>query len=351
MIQFPCPTCQTVFKVNDEKAGKKGKCPNCQSPFTIPQPEAAAVPTPKTDPNLPVEIEPCPGCGAILTVAAEFLGADVECPNCNSIFTSTQPGTKARKAPATPKPPTVEAISAFADLGDGDDVEEERAPKKKGKPSVVEDDKVEDKDVRPKKKSKAQAKADRDESDFDSFVPDENEDLSHTRAASDKDVFTDADGDEGNKPIRKKNKPNAMGRVLNVINMIIDFRFQRYLTPYILRLFWLLALIGSLLGLFTSTFVTPFSDTVEPSARVGLDSPRARPIPATTKEVKEPSELSQAFGKIIVWFMQTGIRIVGTLMALMLFRVMAELAIVVFNISKDLKSLNAMQAVHSRSNP
>jgi len=36
MIAFPCPGCGKGLKVKDELAGKKGKCPHCQQPVTVP---------------------------------------------------------------------------------------------------------------------------------------------------------------------------------------------------------------------------------------------------------------------------------------------------------------------------
>ena len=173
MIKFPCPGCQALFNVTDDKAGKRGKCPKCQSPFTIPQPEAAAAAPPppaKPDPNIPVEIEPCPGCQAVLTVAAEFMGADVECPNCNTVFIATKPGAKPKpkpKAPVAPPPTAPEPESAFSGFGEGGGNDEEEAPKpKKGKSKAkveLNDDAQEDDAPKAKKKSRDEEYDDEDE--------------------------------------------------------------------------------------------------------------------------------------------------------------------------------------------
>src|SRR5262245_34629010 len=42
MIALSCPQCAKVLKVKDELAGKKGKCPACGAPVTIPATVAAA---------------------------------------------------------------------------------------------------------------------------------------------------------------------------------------------------------------------------------------------------------------------------------------------------------------------
>jgi predicted Zn finger-like uncharacterized protein len=119
MIRFACPGCQATFSVDDSKAGKSGKCPKCQSQFYIPQPEGAvpgapalsatniplSVPAPQptvVDPNLPVEIDPCPKCQTKLSVATSDLGNDVECPYCKTVFPSTKIGSRAVAPPPLP---------------------------------------------------------------------------------------------------------------------------------------------------------------------------------------------------------------------------------------------------------
>ncbi len=111
MIRFSCPGCGATYTVGDEKGGKTGKCPKCQTQFVIPMPEAAAapaaapppVPPPPPapeDPNATVEIKPCPGCQARLSVTAADLGVDVECPYCKTVYKAVKAGTGA--APPVP---------------------------------------------------------------------------------------------------------------------------------------------------------------------------------------------------------------------------------------------------------
>ncbi len=107
MIRFSCPGCGAVYSVDESKGGKTGKCPKCQTQFQIPLPEgaaappplpasapepAASLPPPPSDPNAPVEIEPCPKCQARLSVAASDLGVDVECPYCKTVYTAARAG-------------------------------------------------------------------------------------------------------------------------------------------------------------------------------------------------------------------------------------------------------------------
>ena len=152
MIRFACPGCGATYSVSDEKAGKTGKCPKCQSQFVIPLAEAKApppLPTPSVDANAPVEIAPCPGCQARLSVATADLGVDVECPHCQTIYPavrpSQQPLPKAEKRDAvvvesnTPRSKRPrdddddERPSRRRSRDDDDDEEEERPRKKKRK--------------------------------------------------------------------------------------------------------------------------------------------------------------------------------------------------------------------------
>ncbi len=102
MIRFACPGCNATFSVGDEKAGKTGKCPKCQSQFVIP--EAEGGPAPSSPPPPPpvsddVEIAPCPGCQARLSVSASDVGVDVECPYCKTVYTAKRFGATQQPKP------------------------------------------------------------------------------------------------------------------------------------------------------------------------------------------------------------------------------------------------------------
>ena len=114
MIRFACPGCTATFTVADDKAGKSGKCPKCQSQFVIPSeispddpnhppvelsavppplpPQPAAVPAPPPVPGDPVEIQPCPKCRSRLSVMPGDVGLDIECPNCQTVYKALRSG-------------------------------------------------------------------------------------------------------------------------------------------------------------------------------------------------------------------------------------------------------------------
>lgn len=96
MIRFACPGCGATYSVPDEKANKTGKCPKCQGQFIIPAAETPVhAPPPAPTSADTVEIEPCPGCQARLSVASTDLGLDVECPYCQATYTAVKAGSAA----------------------------------------------------------------------------------------------------------------------------------------------------------------------------------------------------------------------------------------------------------------
>lgn len=133
MIRFACPGCGAKYTVDDARAGKATRCKRCRTKFLVPSPGQPPAPPPvpldppapppapprrqaldnewstppkgpprPSVPELPqlpappkfkgVEIAPCPGCHAQLTVNPDSLGSNVECPHCHTIFAAVKPG-------------------------------------------------------------------------------------------------------------------------------------------------------------------------------------------------------------------------------------------------------------------
>ncbi len=188
MIRFACPGCSATFTVGDEKAGKTGKCPKCQSQFVIPAADAGApaadvpppvppptkapsrptlppLPPPATDPNAPVEIAPCPKCDTRLSVLPTDVGVDIQCPSCETVF-------KALRADAPPPPDAGakgkgKGSSALVKLGSGskkDDDDDDDRPSTKKKSRRGDDD---DDDDRPSKRRSSRRGDDDDDDDDD----------------------------------------------------------------------------------------------------------------------------------------------------------------------------------------
>lgn len=150
MIRFACPGCQATYSVGYEKAGKRSRCPKCQVEFRVPSldavpqtpppppPPAAAAPAVEDE----VEIAPCPGCQSRLMVAVSDLGAEVECPHCQTVYKAM------RSAPgrhvASPH----------------EEEEEDDRPSRRRRPR---DDEEDDEDDRPSRRRRAV----RDEDDED----------------------------------------------------------------------------------------------------------------------------------------------------------------------------------------
>ena len=107
MIRFACPNCDAVYTVAEEKAGKTGKCPKCQSQFLIPLPDPLPSPPSQAASDKPVaesvEITPCPGCQARIAVHEPDLKSNVECPYCATVFVAERVQHKPEPKPDSPR--------------------------------------------------------------------------------------------------------------------------------------------------------------------------------------------------------------------------------------------------------
>lgn len=95
-------SCGKSFAAREDLAGKRVKCPNCQSPLTIPgttgagkAPAAASAPAPTA---APAEIIMGCGCGQQFRVEARFAGQQVQCPACHAVCVI--PGGQSSMAPS-----------------------------------------------------------------------------------------------------------------------------------------------------------------------------------------------------------------------------------------------------------
>ena len=74
-FEFKCKNCGQSLVIDEEQAGKEGKCPKCATAFTIPTAEevkaGAGVPSPESGKN-------CPACGASVKPEARF------CDSCGT---------------------------------------------------------------------------------------------------------------------------------------------------------------------------------------------------------------------------------------------------------------------------
>jgi hypothetical protein len=87
-----CPQCNAQLAVGGENAGKRIRCPKCQSAVQVPGGEVAT-------PSPPVEVETapasgstadritatCPNCNAKLAVGVEKSGMQLHCPKCQAV--------------------------------------------------------------------------------------------------------------------------------------------------------------------------------------------------------------------------------------------------------------------------
>jgi hypothetical protein len=109
-IKFLCPHCHELLRVKEELGGKRGPCPRCKKPVTVPcssdpelvarpvvprppvdiEAEAAAIlseksaETPKSDPES-IAFD-CPQCGDPVSLTADLAGKNAPCPSCRRII-------------------------------------------------------------------------------------------------------------------------------------------------------------------------------------------------------------------------------------------------------------------------
>ena len=207
MIRFSCPGCAATYSVDDSKGGKTGKCPKCASQFQIPMPEAggSSAPEPATFPSAPppppplstpgdvsgnstVEIDPCPGCQARLSVSGSDIGIDVECPYCKTVYKAVKAGSRPPAPP--PAPPKTS------------DLEDDGGSYKPRKSSRKDDD---DDDDRP---SKRRSKRDDDDDD---------------RPSKRRSRRDDDDDDDDDRPSRRRKRRGSRSMEPHRGGMILTF--------------------------------------------------------------------------------------------------------------------------------
>jgi phage FluMu protein Com len=96
-IQLQCHSCQKVLQVADSAAGKKARCPGCQTLIDVPVGESAVAkaapaskPTPTPEPVKPAanpsQIKViCQSCDKVLQVPVTAAGKAVRCPGCQNV--------------------------------------------------------------------------------------------------------------------------------------------------------------------------------------------------------------------------------------------------------------------------
>jgi hypothetical protein len=113
-IEFHCHSCQQLVRVAATAAGKRGKCPHCGTVVQIPSaapPAAATRPSPTAAAKPATVSFPCPGCQRTINAPAALAGKKGKCPHCQTVFV-VGGGTPA--APSAPAP----ALGGLQPLGD-----------------------------------------------------------------------------------------------------------------------------------------------------------------------------------------------------------------------------------------
>jgi hypothetical protein len=121
-IEFACTTCRQTVRVGDAAAGKKGKCPHCATILQIPQAAGTANPPAPQTPAAKISF-PCPGCGKSMAAPAALAGKRGKCPQCQTVFVvGGGPAVTSQPAAALDglQPLSEGDLSPLSSLGGGD---------------------------------------------------------------------------------------------------------------------------------------------------------------------------------------------------------------------------------------
>ena len=84
-IEFSCPECKHPVKTPDSQQGKRGRCPNCQGIFTIPENTSSEPVTAERT----IRFE-CHQCNKKLKVPVSRADKKITCPECGTIVTNEE---------------------------------------------------------------------------------------------------------------------------------------------------------------------------------------------------------------------------------------------------------------------
>ena len=112
MIEYHCPSCQRMLRVQADAAGRKAKCPHCGAVSEIPNASAGAA-------SPPAAIDPVGSYGAQTTAPAPAPASPAAAPTAagNPVVASVSPSSPispvAPASPAAPASPVVPAPTAY----------------------------------------------------------------------------------------------------------------------------------------------------------------------------------------------------------------------------------------------
>ena len=232
----------------------------------------------------------CPGCNKQYSVAAEHVGKKVGCQQCSMQFT-VQPQTS-----ATPQPPT--PIS--------------KKPK-------------------PINKSLAPAAGAPAVEEFAAEEPRTSADFSRFKKRS---------------AIDKYRANNEGLRPATSWLDIFDWKFEKYLTPWVLRLVWICCLVGAGFWLLLLTLST-IGSFFPPETSDGFRRASSSSVAAMLGAIPLVRSLSPETLVNIVKFIGFVFLFTSATLCLLWIRVILESFIVVFNIATTLKSIDDKTEAHS----
>ena len=131
MIRFVCSNCGQPIKVDDKYAGKKGKCPRCKRPATVPA----------SEPTATLIKFRCPRCNQKIGLTADYAGKHVRCAKCRMSLCVPQVGGEGKPSSLKDELSLTQASmpsaqKTVAESCAGDPVEDAELLARAGQPSL-----------------------------------------------------------------------------------------------------------------------------------------------------------------------------------------------------------------------
>jgi hypothetical protein len=132
---------------------------------------------------------------------------------------------------------------------------------------------------------------------------------------------------------------------LDIVLGILDIRLSKYMTPYIVRLYWILALVVAVLYLvdFSLQVIATGASGSQPKAA-------AEDFGELFRRSAAPSGGRESFADSFSWFKSLVVRVIGVFCLVLAVRVWCEILVVAFNMANSLRSIDARMALLNEQN-
>jgi hypothetical protein len=147
---------------------------------------------------------------------------------------------------------------------------------------------------------------------------------------------------------------SLLRRVVRGLDLVLDVRFKRYFTPYIVRILWAMFILGLASGFVWGCFIVPMGrGLVKEERSLMSDEAKLRMMglntgkPAAPERAEPQGAASKHASALAEWLRGAAFYALLSVVLLLITRVLAESVIVLFNIANDLKETKLRLAQRS----